>query len=148
MTERATHLPILEGLCNLITPRKMLQFGGGEPFLLSLPVEQVMVALDHVCDVNDFDLVLIDGPGPPDSERTIRYVLGQHHPPVVIHDAEVREYRRAIRDLSEGRSIMFCIEKPHTALVWPEGWEQDPHEVAMEVSRCMPSETEKEAPVG
>jgi predicted O-methyltransferase YrrM len=160
----STHLPILEGLCRLISPGRILEFGAGQystTFFLSQPIDELVsieidsewrerIANAHddprlmiqggpvlLPPLTDFDLVLIDdGKAADERDRTIRYVLSQPHPPVVIHDAEVPKYRQAIHECSPKRSMLFCIETPHTALIWPEGWEQDRHELAMEVSRC------------
>lgn len=161
MNEYATHLPILRGLCNLISPRNVLEFGAGKfstPFFLSVTSVEKLVSVEtdpewarkvkEACpdsrltvrktapNPKDFDLVFIDdGHYPPERVKTIRKVLSKEHPPVVIHDAEVPEYRTEIRGCE--RSILFCLDTPQTAFIWPEGWLYDRQELVKEVSRCV-----------
>jgi predicted O-methyltransferase YrrM len=64
---------------------------------------------DHLPPLEDYDLVFVDdSTSAYERARTIRAVLSQPHPPVVIHDAEVPEYAAAIAD---------CSPTPATAVV-------------------------------
>lgn len=79
-----------------------------------------------------FDFVFIDDGASeleaPEQQRsvahrveTIRYVLSKPYPVVAIHDAEV--YGQTIREFSP-EATFICLDKPHTAIVWPEGQKQ------------------------
>lgn len=69
-------------------------------------------------DVASFDLVFIDdGKTTADRVNTINWVLSRPGcPKVVIHDAEVPEYRKAIGMRSH---IIYALRTPHTAVVLP-----------------------------
>ena len=55
----------------------------------------------NIPPLEDYDLVFIDdSTSAAERAQTIRAVLSQPHPPVVIHDAEVPEYARVISELS------------------------------------------------
>lgn len=145
----ASHLPVLRALVKLIEPSSVVEFGAGAystPFFLSLPIERLWsVETDpawatraqstdsrHTVSTTapslaDYDLVFIDdGKTPSQREDTIRTVLSEPHPPVVIHDVEVPEYRDAIRDLALERSLFCALHTPQTAVVWPEGTNRSP----------------------
>ena len=65
---------------------------------------------DNLPPLEDYDLVFIDdSTSAYERARTIRAVLSQPHPPVVIHDAEVPEYAAAMAE---------CSPLPATAVVW------------------------------
>ena len=113
----ASHLPVLEGVMGLIKPRSVLELGAGDhstPFFLSQPIERLVsvetdpkwreqIAEMHVDQrlslhsdlgylkrdsLASFDLIFIDdGTCAEEREVSIRWVLGQHHPPTIIHDA-------------------------------------------------------------
>lgn len=121
--------------------RRVLEFGAGDhstPFFLSLSdLEQLWsvetdpawrarassqdarhTVSEAVPPLDDFDFVFIDdGQNASDRELTIRNVLGAPHPIVAIHDAEVSEYRTAIRELATD-VVVCCLDTPHTAVVW------------------------------
>jgi len=64
-----------------------------------------------------FDLVLIDdGDSANWRVDTIRRVLSGKHPRVVIHDAEVAQYREAIGDKEH---FIYSGKTPQTAVVLP-----------------------------
>ena len=68
-------------------------------------------------DLTDFDLVFVDnGDSAAEREPAIRAVLSQPHPVVVIHDAEVPQYRGAIDDLVDEYTV--SSQTPQTAVVW------------------------------
>jgi len=55
----------------------------------------------NIPPLEDYDLVFIDdSTSAAERAQTIRAVLSQPHPPVVIHDAEVPEYAQVISELS------------------------------------------------
>lgn len=139
----ASHLPVLRALASFVPMRRVLEFGAGRystPFFLSVADTLVSVESDAtwrervasedprhtVTDiapsVSEFDFVFIDD-GREEAERlvTIERVLGGPHPVVAIHDAEVASYGQAIRELAPERSVFVCVERPHTAVVWPPG---------------------------
>ena len=72
---------------------------------------------------SDFDLVFIDngqdGAEPLGAERaaTIRQVLSQKHPIVVVHDAEVPEYATAIEEYAINFSVFPTA--PDTCVIHP-----------------------------
>ena len=140
----ASHLPVLEAVCQLVKPRSVLEFGGGlhsTPFLLSLPIERLICVetgpdwLERITeeisdpklhlrpnakdlergDLAGFDLVFIDdGASRDERDHTIRWVLGQQHPPTVIHDAEV--YATVIDEFTSEYAVIPT--QPETAVVW------------------------------
>ena len=139
----ASHLPILRSVLALIKPEKVLEFGAGfhsTPCFLERPELKRLISVEadpgwrkqvaeHCADDRlvlrpdkrvvpaAFDLIFIDD-GQNATERldTIRFVLSQTHPPVVIHDAEVPQYATAIKELATMHSIYPT--KPETAVVW------------------------------
>lgn len=139
----ASHLPVLEALSGLIPMGRVLELGAGRystPFfldhtkgLISLETdpkwaterdEHHRVRLVENCadslpaDLSVFDLVFIDNGGTDvEREQSIKAVLSQPHPPVVIHDAEVELYADAIK-ASGAHYEIFTWATPHTALVW------------------------------
>lgn len=137
-SEYATHLPILRRF----KPKRVLEFGAGfysTALFLSMPKLERLVSVEtdpkwrtrlreeysdprwelttkhH--EPKDFDLVLIDD-GTTIGERckTIRWVLGQEHPRVVIHDAETPDYREIYQAHPH---ILYALEIPQTAVVMP-----------------------------
>jgi predicted O-methyltransferase YrrM len=142
----ASHLPVLEKVCEQHDVRHVLEVGCGHhstPFFLSLPNLERLVSLetndewsgpirdaypddrlelllvDDAVDalerliLTDFDLVFIDN-GDTAAERleVIRHVLGRTHPIVVVHDAEVPEYRDAIENHTH-----IIVGVPWTAVI-------------------------------
>jgi predicted O-methyltransferase YrrM len=72
-------------------------------------------------DLTDFDLVFVDnGDTATEREPAIRAVLSQPHPIVVIHDAEVPQYRAAIDDFADCE--LFEPEVPRSRLGDPMPW--------------------------
>lgn len=138
----ASHLPVLKALTKLVPMRRVLEFGAGvhsTPFFLSLPQLEALWSVEtdaswrervitddarHTVSpetplLGDFDFIFIDdGQNAADREHTIRNVLASSHPVTAIHDAEVSEYRTAIRDLAEDNALICCLDTPHTAVVW------------------------------
>lgn len=137
----ATHLPVLRSVLNTVQPERILEFGAGlhsTPLfcksgasVLSIePDPEWRAKVAKECDTPklvlrpsgeptpaDYDLIFIDdGEEAKDRLKTIRFVLSQPHPPVVIHDAEVPEYRRAIEELAISRTIFETA--PDTCVVW------------------------------
>ena len=140
----STHLPILRRMVNGVRPRRVLEFGAGlhstplyfrDPQLWNVVCiepdpewrKKVAYAVDDerlilreaATNVNptDFDLIFIDdGTCAAERLKTIRFVLSEPHPPTVIHDAEVPEYRDAIKELATMHTIYET--NPHTAVVW------------------------------
>lgn len=140
----ASHIPILRALTKMLKPRAVLEFGAGDystSFFLSLEIESLWsVETDpawaaraqsndtrhtvstEVPSLHGYDLVFIDdGKNAADREHTIRNVLSDDHPVVVIHDAEVPEYRSAITDLAAERVIYCALATPQTAVIWAKG---------------------------
>ena len=139
----ASHLPVLAAVCALLQPRRILELGGGvysTPFFLGLPCLEELVTVEAdpgwrnklpeddrltVLDSIDqwdylefapvtFGLVFIDdGQSVPERETSIRWALGQLHPPTVVHDAEV--YERVIAALTP--SYMVIPTAPATAVI-------------------------------
>lgn len=136
----ATHLDILRAL----EPERVLEFGPGyysTALFLSMPKLERLVSIEHdhqwrkvlraefsdprwelrtpaqTPSLRDFDLVLIDD-GESEGWRvdTIRKVLSGKHPRVVIHDAEVAQYREAIGDKPH---FIYRGRTPQTAVVLP-----------------------------
>lgn len=140
-----SHLPVLKALLSLIPMRNVLEFGSGAfstPFFLGLsdlkklvsvetdPRWYIRVETEHKGDkrfqiakkrpqnLEGFDFVFVDdGENPAQRVETINWILGQDHPPVVIHDAEVPEYREAI-EASDSNHVTFQWATPWTELVW------------------------------
>lgn len=140
--EYASHLPVLEALSWIIPMRRVLEFGAGiysTPFFLGLPGCRQLVSVETDSEwrerikkkypdprlrlrttrpstLTNFDLVFIDDGDEADQrEKTIRWVLGRPHPPVVIHDSEVVRYREAIEELSPDHFTFHT--DPRTELV-------------------------------
>ena len=56
---------------------------------------------DHIPPLEGFDLVFIDDSvAAEDRVRTIQAVLGQAHPPVILHDAENVAYAAVVAEMS------------------------------------------------
>jgi predicted O-methyltransferase YrrM len=145
----ASHLPTLRAVLRTYSPKRVLELGTG-PHSTSLFIEAGVTLtsletsgawhekaqgygefdlrlVDDVAtclpSLTDYDLVFVDdSDNLADRERSIRAVLSQPHPLTVIHDAEVPEYRTAIRELGNG--IFVCTHAPHTAIVYPEGFDR------------------------
>lgn len=65
---------------------------------------------DNLPPLEDYDLVFIDdSTSAHERARTIRAVLSQPHPPVVIHDAEVPEYAAAIVECGAGPATAVVL---------------------------------------
>jgi len=130
-----SHLPVLAEVVKSVRPRQVLEYGGGHystPFFLAHVDELVTVECDERwaatlradyghevvpgAQTTGFDLVFIDD-GETASERlkTIRTVLSSPHPVVVIHDAEVPKYAKAIAALAASYSIFPTA--PDTAVI-------------------------------
>jgi predicted O-methyltransferase YrrM len=132
----ASHLFVLRALLATLKPRRVLEFGSGlysTPFFLRSRRLESLVSVEEDPEwaervrVNgdkrlvvqpqfdgslmDFDLVFIDNARAVEERaKTIRWVLSQEHPVVVIHDAETPEYARVVAELSP---------LPTTAIVSP-----------------------------
>lgn len=152
----ASHLPVLRALLDTYPIRRVLEFGAGPystPLFLDSPLgELVSVEPDpewqekvgtgderHVVVPShdgplDFDLILIDD-GTCEAERneTIRRVLPDKPPLVVVHDAEV--YRSTIFELARDRCLFISFLKPQTAIVWDE--RPDDHGAALVGAICV-----------
>jgi hypothetical protein len=142
----ATHLPVLRAVLKTYEPKRVLELGIGmhsTPLFLNAGVSLTSLETngswfcraENLADfdirlvddipaslpsLTDYDLVFVDdSDNATDRERTIRAVLSQPHPLTVIHDAEVPEYRAAMKELSD--PLFICAMTPHTALCWPEG---------------------------
>ena len=64
----------------------------------------------------NYDLIFIDdGISADQRSRTIRAVLSRRHPVVVIHDANVPEYRELIDELAD--DVMIYKTDPDTAVI-------------------------------
>jgi predicted O-methyltransferase YrrM len=137
----ASHLPVLKAVCGLVRPLTVLELGSGlhsTPFFLSLPIKRLVSVesdpewalrvagecIDTRLSIRtdyddlypaDFDLVFIDdGKSAAEREFSIGWVLGDRHPPTVIHDAEV--YATVISELATNYAVMPT--KPETAVCW------------------------------
>lgn len=140
----STHLPILRRIVNSVRPKRVLEFGAGlhstplyfrDPQLWNVvciepdagwrkrvgyAVDDSRLILRETAEnvtPSDFDLIFIDdGECAADRLKTIRFVLSNPHPPVVIHDADTPEYDAAIKELA----TMFTTYRtqPDTAVVW------------------------------
>lgn len=138
MDDYATHLPVIYEL----SPKRVLEFGAGlystKAFLsMTNLTKLVSVEVDpewrerlrgEIQDARwtlldghrlppllDYDLILIDdGTSAQERSETIRYVLRQKHPQVVVHDAEV--YLPLILEFS-GDVVVHDALSPHTAVV-------------------------------
>ena len=139
----ASHLPILAALCDILQPKRILEFGGGvysTPVLLSVKGLQRLVSVEtderwrdylkssvkpemfvgeQLADWNlaEWDLIMIDD-GQNSAERiaTIERVAEAKPPcPVVIHDFEVYQ-KTAMRLFENG--IMIDLLNPATGVVW------------------------------
>lgn len=134
----ASHLPVLEAVCGLLKPRRVLELGSGlysTPFFLSQPIKvlrtvesdaewreklpedpRLRVQGDFVgLDPAAYDLCLVDdGESAPDREASLRWALGRPHPPTVVHDAEV--YAGVLDDLGVAYAVIPTA--PQTAIVW------------------------------
>jgi hypothetical protein len=136
----ASHLPILQAL----EPRRVLEFGGGKfstGCFLAMPQVKRLVTIETDPEwfnklrkmfrdrrwvlresvagfkPTEFDLVLIDdGDNMSHRLNTIRWVLGQEHPRVVIHDAEVAQYRAELQNTDHW---VYTGATPYTAVVLP-----------------------------
>jgi hypothetical protein len=140
----STHLPILRRVVHSVRPKRVLEFGAGlhstplyfrDPQLWNVvciePDPEWRQKVAYACDDSrlilreaatdvtpaDFDLIFIDdGECPRERLRTINFVLSQPHPTVVIHDAEVPEYRHAIEELAISHKTYKT--DPDTCVVW------------------------------
>ena len=62
-----------------------------------------------------FDLVFIDdGTCAEEREESIRWVLGQNHPPAIVHDAEV--YAPVLEEFTDKFAVLPTA--PDTAVIW------------------------------
>lgn len=143
MPDYGSHLPVLTMLLGVMRPRRVLEFGGGHhstPAILDCPSVTKLATVevdkkwrDELAETYPDDrlslrrrrpeitmsygLILIDdGTDIAHRVRTIRYVLSQQHPPVMIHDAEVPEYATAIEEFAINYSVFPT--NPDTAVVW------------------------------
>ena len=136
----ATHIRPLKALLAAEKPKRVLEYGGG-PYstgiFLSCDHVELVVTVETDPDwrgllsdmyetrrhrvlssgtpnAQDFDLIFIDN-GTTARERvhTIRSVLSKPHPTVVIHDAEVEEYAKAIA----GHPATVFPTRPDTAVI-------------------------------
>jgi hypothetical protein len=138
----ASHLSVLTTLLNTYHPERVLEYGSGKystPLFLSrrhikklTVVEQDLVWRQELVYNNhdprmtvlaegnpspmNYDLILIDdGITSEQRCRTIRAVLSRRHPVVVIHDAEVEEYRELMDELAE--EVLIYRTGPDTAVI-------------------------------
>ena len=137
----SSHLPVLRSVIASVKPERILEFGAGlhsTPLFCKTGARVVSVEVDPEwrkaiaweCDSPnlvlrssyevtpaDYDLIFIDdGESAQQREKTIRLVLSQPHPVVVIHDAEVPEYRQAIEELAISHKTYKT--DPDTCVVW------------------------------
>jgi len=137
----ASHLQVLNTILNTHKPKRVLEYGSGEystglflsrPHVEKLTVvetdfewrrklpkdDRVTVLVEGYDNPNSYDLVFIDDGVTADHRcRTIRNVLSRRHPIVVIHDAEVPEYRELIDELAD--EVLIYRTDPDTAVVIP-----------------------------
>lgn len=145
----ASHLPVLRAVLATYKPKRVLELGSGPystPLFLDAGVKLTSLETDdewfmkaeafadfdlrlveNVAEslplLIDFDLVFVDDSHDlAERERTIRAVLSQSHPLTVLHDAEVREYRAAITELSD--CTFICTVNPHVAIAFPDGFDR------------------------
>jgi hypothetical protein len=135
----ASHVQVLTAMLNTHKPKRILEYGSGEystPLFLSRPhVENVTVVetdfewrrklpkddrltvlVEGYCNPMNYDLVLIDDGVNTDHRcRTIRAVLSRKHPVVVIHDADVPEYRELMDELAD--EVLIYKTSPDTAVI-------------------------------
>jgi hypothetical protein len=138
----ASHLKVLTTVLNTYKPKRVLEYGSGKystPLFLARPhVEKLtVVETDFIWRrelvYNNHDprmTVLVEGNPPPASYdlvfiddgvdldhrcRTIRAVLSRPHPVVVIHDAEVEEYRELMEELAD--EVLIYRTDPDTAVI-------------------------------
>ena len=137
----SSHLPVLRSVLNSVKPKRILEFGAGlhsTPLFCKSGAQVVSIESDPdwrkavawECDSPnlvlrstyeftpaEFDLIFVDdGECPEDRIRTLRLVLPQPHPVVVIHDAEVPEYREIIEELAISHKTYKT--NPDTCVVW------------------------------
>lgn len=140
----ASHLKVLTTVLNTYKPKRVLEYGSGRhstPLFLSRPhVEKLTVVesdfvwrreltteyrddrmtvlVEGYANPRNYDLVFIDDGVNADQRcRTIRNVLSRKHPVVVIHDAEVPEYRKLMEELAD--EVLIYRTEPDTAVVLP-----------------------------
>jgi predicted O-methyltransferase YrrM len=138
----ASHLNVLTTVLNTYKPKRILEYGSGRystPLFLARPhVEKLHVVetdftwrRELVTNHKDDRMtVLVEGNPPPSSYdlifiddgisadqrcRTIRAVLSRPHPVVVIHDAEVPEYRELMDELAD--EVLIYRTDPDTAVI-------------------------------
>lgn len=138
----SSHLPILRSVIASVQPKRILEFGAGlhsTPLFVKSGATVLSIESDpdwrkaiawecaspnlvlrpelRTAKAADFDLIFIDdGESAQQREKTIRHVLSQPHPVVVIHDAEVPEYRQAIEELAISHKTYKT--NPDTCVVW------------------------------
>ena len=137
----ASHLQVLTTILNTYKPKRVLEYGSGEhstglflsrPHVEALTVveqdfewrrklpkdDRMTVLVEGYANPNNYDLVFIDDGVNADQRcRTIRDVLSRPHPVVVIHDAEVPEYRALMEGLAD--EVLIYRTDPDTAVILP-----------------------------
>jgi predicted O-methyltransferase YrrM len=135
----ASHLQVLTTILNTYKPKRILEYGSGEhstPLFLSRPHVEALTVVERdfewrrklpkddrmtllvegYANPNNYDLVFIDDGVNADQRcRTIRNVLSRKHPVVVIHDAEVPQYRALMEELAD--EVLIYRTDPDTAVI-------------------------------
>jgi predicted O-methyltransferase YrrM len=135
----ASHVQVLTAILNTHKPKRVLEYGSGQystqmfldrPHVEALTVvetdfewrrklpkdERMTVLVEGYANPGNYDLVFIDDGATADHRcRTIRNVLSRPHPVVVIHDAEVKEYRELMDELAD--EVLIYRTGPDTAVI-------------------------------
>lgn len=135
----ASHVQVLNAMLNTHKPKRILEYGSGkystELFLSRPHVEKLTVVetdfewrrrlpkddrltvlVEGYANSMNYDLVFIDDGISADHRcRTIRNVLSRRHPVVVIHDADVPEYRELMDELAD--EVLIYRTDPDTAVI-------------------------------
>ena len=138
----ASHLNVLTTMLNTYQPERVLEYGSGRystPLFLARPhikkltvVEtdfiwrrelvhnnqdpRMTVLVEGNPSPMNYDLIFIDDGISADQRcRTIRAVLSRRHPVVIIHDANVPQYRELIDELAD--DVMVYKTDPDTAVI-------------------------------